>query len=158
MPAKIQFVFTLLLPAFIWWLLAGNDPASWCLGIPAVILAVAVRRLLPEVAIPAWRPLQLLPFGCYFLSQSVLSGWDVIKRTFNPRLPLDPGVLTYTPRLSNGYGRVFLANTISLLPGTLSADFDGPDLIIHVLDGTSPNTENLRVLEGRVALLFGEEI
>lgn len=151
-------LFTAILLAFIWWLLAGDDPASWWIGVPAVMAGVGVRRLLPPVAPQGWRPVQLPAFIVYFLQQSVLSGWDVIKRTFDPRLPLAPGLLTYTPRLTGRFAKVFFANAISLLPGTLSTDFDGPDLIVHVLDGNARNAENLRVLEERIARLFGEEV
>ncbi|MBZ0165694.1 MAG: Na+/H+ antiporter subunit E [Candidatus Omnitrophica bacterium] len=157
-PQTLSVAFSLILLIILWWLLAGDDPASWYIGVPAIILGVAVKRLLPDVPAAGWQPVQLLPFTLYFLQQSVLSGWDVIKRTFNPRLPLAPGLLTYTPRVAGAFARVFFANAISLLPGTLSADFDGPDLIVHVLDENSANTDSLRTLEGRVAALFGEVI
>ena len=151
-------LFSFILLTFVWWLLAGDDPASWWIGVPAVLLGVAVRSVLPRVAPEGWRPLELPAFTVYFLHSSVLSGWDVIKRTFDPRLPLVPGLLTYTPRLTGRFARVFFANVISLLPGTLSTDFDGPDLLIHVLDENARNLDNLRILEGRIAQLFGEEL
>ena len=47
-----------------------------------------------------------------------------------------------------------MANVVSLLPGTLSADIDGDGLVVHALDGRLPVTEQLAVLESRVADLF----
>jgi multicomponent Na+:H+ antiporter subunit E len=148
--------FSLALLAFIWWLLAGDDPKSWWVGVPAVLAGFFVRRLLPSAAQEGWRPIQLPVFAVYFLQQSLLSGWDVIRRTFDPRLPLAPRLLSYTPRLRGHFARVFFANAISLLPGTLSTDFDGPDLIVHVLDERARNTDSMRRLEDRIARLFGE--
>jgi multicomponent Na+:H+ antiporter subunit E len=48
-----------------------------------------------------------------------------------------------------------MANTVSLLPGTLSAELDEHCLRVHVLDQTGAFALELSVLEERVADLFG---
>ena len=48
-----------------------------------------------------------------------------------------------------------MANTVTLLPGTLSADLRGQILVVHVLDARGPAAERLALLERRVADLFG---
>ena len=54
-----------------------------------------------------------------------------------------------------GLPRVFMANTVSLLPGTLSAELDEEHLHVHVLDQTGDLTSELAVMESRVTRLFG---
>lgn len=48
-----------------------------------------------------------------------------------------------------------MANTVSLLPGTLSAELDEEHLHVHILDHTGAFSSELMVIEARVARLFG---
>ncbi len=48
-----------------------------------------------------------------------------------------------------------MANTVSLLPGTLSADLGEKYLIVHVLDQESAFNSELSLIEEHVAKLFG---
>ena len=64
-------------------------------------------------------------------------------------------MVDYSLHLREGTARVFFANIVSLLPGTLSADIRGDTLIVHVLDKNLPMFEQLRRLELAVARLFG---
>ncbi|MDZ7751444.1 MAG: Na+/H+ antiporter subunit E [Gammaproteobacteria bacterium] len=52
----------------------------------------------------------------------------------DPRLLIAPGIIDYGFRPPLGLPRVMLANTISLLPGTLGAGMEGDILKVHVLD------------------------
>lgn len=96
--------------------------------------------------------LRFVPFFAYC---SLKGGVDVAGRAFSPRLPLTPAMLDYSLRLPKGTARVFFANIVSLLPGTLSTDIRGDTLMVHVLDNTSPVFEQLQRLEVAVARLFG---
>jgi multicomponent Na+:H+ antiporter subunit E len=79
-------------------------------------------------------------------------------RAFNPRMPLQPGIVTYRLRLPDGPGRVFFANSVSLQPGSFVAGIEGDVLKVHALDTAMPIAENLRELEDRVAALFELEV
>ena len=81
----------------------------------------------------------LAAFSLHFFRQSVISGIDVARIAFDPRLPLRAGFVVYRCRLrSAGELGAFCALS-SLLPGTLptGANEDG-DLLIHCLDVTQP--------------------
>jgi multicomponent Na+:H+ antiporter subunit E len=49
-------------------------------------------------------------------------------------------------------------DSISLLPGTLSADLRGDLVTVHALDVRTDVVEGLATLERRVAALFGESL
>lgn len=51
-----------------------------------------------------------------------------------------------------------MANTVSLLPGTLSVELEEEILRIHVLDETGAIDVELNVLENRLADIFGLEL
>jgi multicomponent Na+:H+ antiporter subunit E len=117
---------------------------------------------LPE-AHPArsWRirPVGAIRYAGYFVHQSVMGGGvDVAMRAIKPSLPIDPLIVRYRMRLDPEHARVLFADTVSLLPGTLSSGFEGDSLTIHVLDCELAVEESLRDVEERVAGLFGLQL
>ena len=76
-------------------------------------------------------------------------------RAFHPRMPIAPDLIEYPLRLPPGLAQVFMANTVSLLPGTLSAALERSVLKVHVLDGRKDFLTELESLEQSVARMFG---
>jgi multicomponent Na+:H+ antiporter subunit E len=144
-----------LLLALLWILFAKGEPLSWVVGVPTVIFASAVGTWLSAGTPWRWRMNGFLRFVPLFAYYSLKGGIDVAGRAFNPRLPLAPGMVNYQLRLPEGTARVFFANIVSLLPGTLSADLTGGTLVVHVLDTRLPVSEQLLRIEAAVAELFG---
>jgi len=79
----------------------------------------------------------------------------VAWRAFHPGIPIAPDLLEYTMRLPPGLPRVFMANMVSLLPGTLSAELNRNVLKVHVLDSQQDFLTELEALERSVARMFG---
>ncbi len=142
--------FTLL-----WWVVTLGDPASWVVGIPAVLSATLMSVTLCPERPWRWVSQGAARFLGYFMWQSAIGGLDVAWRAFHPRLPLAPGFYQYQLRLPVGPAQTFLANTVSLLPGTLSATLREDQLTVHVLDSNQPILDQLQRLEEVVASLFG---
>jgi multicomponent Na+:H+ antiporter subunit E len=139
--------------AAIWWVLTGGPAGSWLLGAPAVLLAA-------WISLKLWSspPLSLIGiarFLPYFARQSLAGATDVALRAFQPRMPLSPGLVRHRVRVPAGACRVTLANVISMLPGTLSADLVGDELVIHALDTGQDLHEMVIDLEPRIAAIFG---
>jgi multicomponent Na+:H+ antiporter subunit E len=137
----------------LWWLLSeGAVDALW-IGAPTVALAAVIG--LRQRSATAPRPLQLMRFMPGFIGHSLLAGADVAARALRPAPGLHPALVEYRTSLPAGPPRVFFANLVSLLPGTLSADIDDRTLQIHVLDNRNPSEPTLRRLEGVVARIYG---
>ncbi|HBH35691.1 MAG TPA: cation transporter [Gammaproteobacteria bacterium] len=148
-----RFCFRTLLFALLWWILTQGAINSWLVGAPVVVLAVlASGALLPPIS---WSLPGIARFIPFFLWRSLYGGVDVARRALNPRLPISPLLFDYRWRLPPGLPRVFMANTVSLLPGTLSAELDKEHLRVHVLDQSGDFISELSVVEARVAKLFG---
>ena len=142
--------------SLLWWVLTDGAASSWWIGVPAVLLAVAASAaLLPPTTFVWYEFLRFVPF---FLIRSLLGGADVAWRAFHPSLPIAPDLIEYPLRLSPGLPRVFMANTVSLLPGTLSAALDRNVLKVHVLDCRRGVLAELKVVEQRVARMFGTSL
>ena len=65
---------------------------------------------------------------------------DVAKRVITGEI--NPGIVKFNPRLKTEMGRMMLANSITLTPGTLTVDIDDDGVFyIHVINLTSPAAE-----------------
>lgn len=146
----LRFLFYSL----VWGMLTGFDSASWILGFPTVLLAVWVSLRLSPPSGCSLSLAGLCSFIPFFLRQSALSGIDVMRRTLSPRLLVNPGLVFYTTYLPQGFARIFFVNTISLLPGTLSADLTDNRVTIHTIDRELPIWANIQNLELRIAVLL----
>jgi multicomponent Na+:H+ antiporter subunit E len=62
------------------------------------------------------------------------SNIDVARRVLSPSLPLRPGVVQIRTGLTSAMGRLLLANSITLTPGTLTVDVEDDRMTIHWID------------------------
>lgn len=70
----------------------------------------------------------------YFIWQMIKSNLDVAKRVINPKLPINPGIVKVKTKLKSRSGKLALANSITLTPGTLTVDVVDQYLYIHWID------------------------
>lgn len=145
-----------MLFALVWWALTHGAVDSWSMGLPVVALTTLVSVLLLPPS--AWSVFGLVRFIPFFLWESIRGGIDVAGRALHPNLPITPGLHEYSLRLAAGFPRIFMANCVSLLPGTLCAELDDSILRVHVLDETGDFVEHLQTLENRLAAVFECEL
>jgi multicomponent Na+:H+ antiporter subunit E len=121
--------------------LAANELAAGVL-VALVVPAVSGSRLsiLDGVRLePAALP-HLLRYVGYFLVALVKSNIDMARRVLSPSLPLRPAVVEVTTSLQSRLGKLVLANSITLTPGTLSVDVREDRLLVHWVD-CAPGTD-----------------
>jgi multicomponent Na+:H+ antiporter subunit E len=84
---------------------------------------------------------------CYyvpvFLWECLKANIDVAMRVLNPKLPINPGIVKVKTTLKSDTGLTFLANSITLTPGTFCVDIDGESgvLYIHWIDVKTQDVE-----------------
>jgi multicomponent Na+:H+ antiporter subunit E len=80
-------------------------------------------------------------FLLVLFKEMLLANLDVGYRVLHPRMPVRPGIVRVRPQIRSEMGRLLLANSITLTPGTLSVDYIGDDLYIHWINvGDEPNS------------------
>ena len=67
-----------------------------------------------------------------FLWECFKANIDVAYRVIHPNLPINPGIVKVKTRLKTDTAITFLANSITLTPGTLSVDVDKEEGYIYV--------------------------
>lgn len=69
-----------------------------------------------------------------FLYQCLKSNVDVALRVLSPGLQIRPGIVKVRTKLTSETGRVFLANSITLTPGTMTVELQDDVLYIHWIE------------------------
>ena len=69
-----------------------------------------------------------------FMVDLVKSNFDVAKRVLSPSLPINPGIVEVKTKLTSKFGRMLLANSITLTPGTLTVEVKDDSFFIHWID------------------------
>ncbi|MGV8900338.1 MAG: Na+/H+ antiporter subunit E [Burkholderiaceae bacterium] len=140
--------------ALLWWVLTGGAHDAWGVGAATIALAVAVSLRLRAPGPFRFSILRVPGFLAFFLLESIKGGVQVAGMALRPRLDLQPTTMEIHLRLPDESARMFLAATLSLLPGTLSFGLNGNRLLLHVLDRRMPIEQEVRNTEVQVARLF----
>lgn len=144
----------IVLYTIAWLGLTGGVGDSWQVGLPAVAAAVWLDCNLTKPEFLRWSPTGWLVYALSFFKFSITGGFDVLRRTFHPQLPLNPGMISYRLQLTSLSARLLFTCTISLLPGTLAVQLEEHEIKVHVLDVNGPFEEELAIIEKRVAAIF----
>jgi multicomponent Na+:H+ antiporter subunit E len=129
--------FLCLLTTFVLWLLLfwSLEPAVLIAGLIAgVIVATLLLEIHPDALHKSLDPRRwfwLALYLPYFLYYCIRANLDVALRVIHPDVPIRPGIVKVTTTLDGEMARTFLANSITLTPGTLTVDVDGHDLYVH---------------------------
>ena len=145
-----------------WLILAG----SWGLG--SLLLALAVGVVVPLIVAAWWpeRPRLRAPLG--LVTYTLIVVWDVIRGCFTVArvilfLPADQirtAWVVVPLDLDSPEAIALLAGTITMTPGTLTADYsaDGRALLVHSLHAPDPDAVRDEIktrYEARLQRIFG---
>jgi multicomponent Na+:H+ antiporter subunit E len=133
------------------WVLLMGGPEQLAFGAATAVLAAWCSVRLRADAQLGLRPLGLLAMAPRFLWQSLVAGVDVARRAFDPRLPLNPGLVVYRPKLPPGSARSLFTAYTSLLPGTVPCGDGDGGVVYHCLDISQPIVEQLAAEEARLS-------
>jgi len=144
-------VFVVLL--LVWLALNGLERAF--VGLVTVSLSAALAGWIATVRPAPIKTWQLPGFALFFVIESLRGGVEVAWRALHPALPIEPQFASFDLDLPPGQPRTLFVSTLSLMPGTLSAELsdDGATLVVHAL--TTAALASVPRLQGRVRRLFG---
>jgi len=140
----------------LWIALIGWKPVDLGMGMLTAAAAtwLSLTLLPPRPRAGRVSLLAVLRLAEHFLRQSVVAGLDVARRAFDPRMPLQPGFVSYPLSFPPGPARNVFASWTSLMPGTVPVADDGKALLYHCLDVGQPISKQLGIEEALLAKLF----
>lgn len=146
------FLWMLLL---VIWIVANASVAPDVLIVGALI-ALPIASVFSRRG-ETWQQVRLTPaslmhfflYTCVFFRELVRANVNVLRWVYSPRLDLRPGVVRIGTRLKSPIGRLALANSIALTPGSLVLDIENDTLLVHWLDvETMDRDEATRLIAG----------
>ncbi|MFA9396746.1 MAG: Na+/H+ antiporter subunit E [Clostridiaceae bacterium] len=81
---------------------------------------------------------KLFNFSLFFLRfifELVKANFIMAKIVITPSLPILPKIIKVKTSIKSNVGRAYLANAITLTPGTLSVDLIEDEIYVHVVEG-----------------------
>lgn len=152
-----------LVLALVWMTMVGSfTGTNFLVGFLVGYFIIRMVQPVIETAHPVWRLWRILELGLYFVRELFRASIQVAVDALTPEPRLEAGVIALPLDLDRDEEITFLANLISLTPGTLSLDVseDRRTLYIHVMyiknrDIDAERARIKRELERRVKLAFG---
>jgi len=134
----MKYFTTFITLLLIYLLLAGFLIEEVILGIVVSAVLTFILSKYLDYSIDITFPVKLLKFVFIyipvFIWKLVLANLDVARRVLSPKIPLNPGIVKVKTDLKGDLGKLTLANSITLTPGTLSIDVDDEHIYVHTLD------------------------
>ncbi|MEA3496346.1 MAG: Na+/H+ antiporter subunit E [Bacteroidota bacterium] len=141
---NISISFVILLIA--WFLLNGNFEIVTVISgiVISALLAIVFCKHCNIFSSIKFTPKAFLYFIIYlfvFIGELIKSNLDVARRVLTPSLPIKPGIVEVKTKLKSKIGRLVLANSITLTPGTLTIEMIDDKLFIHWINVESDDID-----------------
>ena len=135
------------LSVFALWMLLFWSADPWVIGAGAffaLIISILMARVYPAGFGKVLSPIRWLFFLIYlpyFFYYCIKANLDVTMRVIHPDVPIRPGIVKVRTTLNSDIAKTFLANSITLTPGTLTIDIDGQDFYVHWINIDTDDAE-----------------
>jgi len=107
--------------------------------------------LLNDMIISPLMPLALLKYLVYFVRMLINANIDVARRVLSPQINIKPQMVKVKTSMESDLGKLLLANSITLTPGTLSVDVIDEHIQVHWID-----CPDVKSIDETTALIVGK--
>ena len=153
---KVQHSIGLFATLFFFWILL-NGTLAVDVFLIGVLVSLAITVLFREGLsflsearlVPAAVVATFAYFG-FFFKELFWANIRLAAIVLKPSLPIRPGIVKVRTRLKSRMGRLLLANSITLTPGTLTVEMEDEWLYVHWVAVESENIEEAtaRIVSG----------
>jgi len=132
----LQFLNLWMTLLLIW--VIANGTLAFDVLITGIVISAAIALAFASFArvysVIRWSPKVIFYYLMYlavFLIELTKANLNVMRLVFSPRIDIEPGIVEIKTSLKSPIGRLALANSITLTPGTLVVDIKDDSLFIH---------------------------
>ncbi|MEK6599598.1 MAG: Na+/H+ antiporter subunit E [Deltaproteobacteria bacterium] len=137
------------------------DAVHLSLGVISCLLVIYMshdilftsKKITSKHLIEVIRFIKYIPWLLY---QIVLSNIYVARLVMNPNMPIDPQVIRFKTKLKKNISMVTFANSITITPGTITADIKEGEFYVHCISRKVAD-DLPGEMENRVAHIFMED-
>jgi multicomponent Na+:H+ antiporter subunit E len=146
--------------AAVWMLWSGHtEPFMLLLGGGSCLFVIVCCRrmgILDGETVPLWLGIRpFLQYAPWLVKEICKANLDVTRRILARTLPISPTMTDVRPSQRTELGRVILANSITLTPGTVSVDVTDRAIRVHSLTVEGVVGDSLLEMDRRVHRLEG---
>lgn len=155
-----KFISAFIIFWLIWSGLSGFQIQDILIGfIVSLVLAFVVSRYLSfsfDLRILFKASIFVCIYIPVFLYRMVLANLDMARRILSPKIPLNPGIVKVKTKIKSKMGKLTLANSITLTPGTMSVEVDEDNIYVHWIDVQGKGDEDYtEAISGRFEDILG---
>lgn len=131
------FAWLFVLSFALWLVVLGSNtalPELFTGGVVCLVVSFFAAHLYIGLSLPPLSIKRIL----FFIEYVIVLSWEIIKANFDvayrvlhPAMPIKPGIVVVRTSLKSDIGKLILANSITLTPGTFTLDVIGDKLLIH---------------------------
>lgn len=158
-----QVVLFATLLAF-WLVLSGRlDPLFVGLGVgSATVVTMAATPLLEHTIgragrHPRVRIWPLITYSGWLFGRMLVSAVQIAWIVLNPRVPPEPGIVRLRTDLRSPAARAMLANSITLVPGTMTLNISDRELVVHSFTPDAVTDLATAAMQNRIARIFSDD-
>ena len=158
-PISSEFLLLKAMALFVFWILFSASFEWIHIGLGIVFsFAVAWLNSGHSPFVPKFRLwLKIFLFLPWLFYKIVQSSLHLSKLILHPALPIDPYLISVETKLRHHAAIVLLGNSITLTPGTITAEVERNKLIVHAMDKVSGEDVINKQIESKIADIFKDE-
>jgi multicomponent Na+:H+ antiporter subunit E len=148
---RLSDLLVLWMLLFVLWLVM-NSSTALPIAITGAVISLVISWIFTARS-NVWRirltPASFWHFSAYtgiFIVELVKANLNMLRYVYAPRIEIHPGIVKVHTRLTSPIGRLALANSIALTPGSLVMDIRDDTMFIHLLDVKTTDPENASAL------------
>jgi len=139
-----SFLYLFVLSEVVWLALTSSFHfQEVIIGIfVSFIFSLFLSRRYLELSLPPLSLKRVAFFILYILvlfKEIIKANFDVAYRVVHPKMPIKPGIVIIKTGLKSDIAKMFLANSITLTPGTFTLDIVDDALLIHWINVRTEN-------------------
>ena len=126
----------------LWIIFNGNftlEIGVFGLVIAGVLLAFTCKFMDYSLNMELWvykKAFLFIKYVCILVREIVKANMSVIRLILTQKEEVEPVLVSFRSDLKTAVGRAFLANCITLTPGTITVTLENSDYTVHCLDKT----------------------
>lgn len=134
----MRYTLSLLLLLIAFWASNSNIYTEFLfigafVSIMLVLLISHRLCLLDQESLPLHLLTRIAPFYCWLIKEIMVGSFYVLKLIFLGNKAISPTIITITLDFNDELSKVIFANSITLVPGTLSLKLDKQSVQVHAL-------------------------
>lgn len=155
-------VATFIILFVFWMVMAGKfDLFHAALGVISCLLVTRLSSDLLFKESRKGRGKEIFRFIVYIpwlIYQIILANLHVVRLALSPNMYdlIDPHLMRFKVKIKKDISKVTFANSITLTPGTITADIVGDEFVVHALSQAVDDDLMTGEMERRVAHIFSE--